>query len=152
MPLHDVSAFAMGDPLTGLAAGGTVFVQTPLRDPAEIWHSVPADARARMLARNIRLTALDTAALAAEFAPRPDLVVRMQGVAQVGVFLRVSPFAARAGLDRAALLEAVHELLPRFFGKRGGSVVDANFGVIQRAYDELIDVTASVGLEPVGAA
>jgi pyruvate-ferredoxin/flavodoxin oxidoreductase len=152
VPLHDVSAFAMGDPLAGLADGGTVFVQTPWRDPAEIWHSVPADARVRMLARNIRLTALDTAALAAEYAPRPDLVVRMQGVAQVGVFLRVSPFAARAGLDRAALLEAVHGLLPRYFGKRGGSVVDANFGVIQRAYDELIDVTATIGLEPVGAA
>ncbi len=151
VPLHDVSAFGMGDPLAGLADGGTVFVQTPLRDPAAIWQSVPADARAQMLARHIRLTALDTAALAAEFAPRPDLVVRMQGVAQVGVFLRVSPFAARAGLDRDALLRAVHDLLPRFFGKRGGNVVEANYAVIERSYDTLIDVTAAIGAEPVPA-
>ncbi len=151
VPLHDVSAFEMGDPLAGLADGGTVFVQTPLEEPSDIWQSVPADARAQILARRIQLTALDTAALAAEFAPRPDLVVRMQGVAQVGVFLRVSPFAARAGLDRDALLDAVHKLLPRFFGKRGGSVVDANFAVIERAYDRLIDVTAAIGVEPVAA-
>ncbi len=151
VPLHDVSAFEMGDPLAGLADGGTVFVQTPLEEPSDIWQSVPADARAQILARHIQLTALDTAALAAEFAPRPDLVVRMQGVAQVGVFLRVSPFAARAGLDRDALLDAVHKLLPRFFGKRGGSVVDANFAVIERAYDRLIDVTAAIGAEPVAA-
>ena len=71
----------------------------------------------------------------------------MQGVAQVGVFLRVSPFAARAGLDREALLTAVRDLLPRFFGKKGGSVVDANMAVIERAYDELIDVTATLGLD-----
>ncbi|MDA8201661.1 MAG: 2-oxoacid:acceptor oxidoreductase family protein [Chloroflexi bacterium] len=152
VPLHDVSAFEMGDPLAGLADGGTVFIQTPLADPRAIWASIPADARARILARHIRATALDTATLAAQYAPRPDLVVRMQGVAQVGVFLRVSPFAARAGLDRDALLDAVHKLLPRFFGKRGGSVVDANFAVIERAYDGLIDVTAAVGGEPVAVA
>ncbi len=152
VPLHDVSAFEMGDPLAGLADGGTVFIQTPLADPRAIWASIPADARARILARHIRATALDTATLAAQYAPRPDLVVRMQGVAQVGVFLRVSPFAARAGHDRDALLDAVHKLLPRFFGKRGGSVVDANFAVIERAYDVLIDVTAAVGGEPVAVA
>ena len=147
VPLYAASAFAQGNPLSGLADGGTVFVQTPLSDPQEIWLSVPSDARAEMLARRIRLTALDTAALAQQYSPRPDLVVRMQGVAQVGVFLRVSPFAERAGLDREALFEAVLKLLPRFFGKKGGSVIDANMAVIRRAYDELIDVTASLGLE-----
>ena len=69
----------------------------------------------------------------------------MQGVALVGVFLRVSPFAKRAGLDRDELLNAVRDRLGRFFGKRGGSVVDANLEVITEAYDGLIDVTAAVG-------
>ncbi len=67
----------------------------------------------------------------------------MQGVALVGVFLRVSPFAARAGLDRAALMAAVRDRLGRFFGKRGGAVVDANLAVIEAAYDGLIDVSAA---------
>ena len=68
----------------------------------------------------------------------------MQGVALVGVFLRVSPFAERAGLDRAELIEAVRGRLGRFFGKRGGKVVDANLAVVEAAYDGLIDVTAAI--------
>ena len=68
----------------------------------------------------------------------------MQGVALVGVFLRVAPFAERAGLDRDTLLTAVRERLGRFFGKRGGAVVDANLAVIAEAYDGLVDVTAAL--------
>jgi len=152
VPLHDVAAFGMGNPLAGLVDGGTVFVQSPLRDPEAIWASIPAPARAEILARRIRVTALDTVALAREHAPRPDLVVRMQGVALVGVFLRVAPFAERAGLDRAALMAAVRRQLTRFFGKRGGRVVEANLAVIEAAYDNLIDVTAAITGQPTPGA
>jgi pyruvate-ferredoxin/flavodoxin oxidoreductase len=157
VPLYDVAAFRQGDPLAGLVDGGTVFVQTPLTDPEAIWGGIPAAARAEILARQIRVTAMDTAELARANAPRPDLVVRMQGVALVGVFLRVAPLAARAGLDRDALMASVRRQLARFFGKRGGSVVDANLAVVQAAYDGLIDVTAAVtgavtGTQPRAAA
>jgi pyruvate-ferredoxin/flavodoxin oxidoreductase len=152
VPLHDVSAFGLGDPLAGLADGGDVFIQSPLADPDAIWASIPSSFRAEIVARHIRVTALDTAELARRHAPRPDLQVRMQGVALVGVFLRVSPFAARAGMDRERLLAAVRERLGRFFGKRGGSVVDANLEVIAEAYDSLIDVTAGIRQPADGAA
>jgi hypothetical protein len=76
----------------------------------------------------------------------------MNGVALVGVFLKVSPFSERAGLDRPALMEAVRANLTRFFGKRGTSVVDANLAVIQGAYDGVIDVTALVAEKAAGAA
>ncbi|MGZ6373076.1 MAG: hypothetical protein ACXWL8_06745, partial [Candidatus Limnocylindria bacterium] len=66
-------------------------------------------------------------------------------VALVGVFLRLAPFAARAGLARKALLTAVRPGLTRFFGKRGSAVVDANLAVIAEAYDRVIDVTAALG-------
>jgi pyruvate-ferredoxin/flavodoxin oxidoreductase len=152
VPLHDVSAFGLGDPLAGLADGGDVFIQSPLPDPEAIWASIPSSFRAEIVARRIRVTALDTAELARRHAPRPELQVRMQGVALVGVFLRVSPFAARAGMDRDALLAAVRERLGRFFGKRGGAVVDANLEVITEAYDGLIDVTAAIGRSDRGHA
>ena len=148
VPLHDVSAFGLGDPLAGLVDGGQLFIQSPLTDPEAIWASIPAHARAEILARRIRVSALDTVALARRFTPRDDLQVRMQGVALVGVFLRVSPFAAAAGLDRAALLSAVHDRLGRFFGKRGGAVIDANLEIITAAYDGLIDVSAALQGEP----
>jgi pyruvate-ferredoxin/flavodoxin oxidoreductase len=144
VPLHDVSAFGLGDPLAGLVPGGDLFVQSTRTDPEAIWASIPVWARAEIVFRGLRVTALDTAALASRHAPRADLLVRMQGVALVGVFLRVSPFAARAGLDREALLGAVRDRLGRFFGKRGGAVVDANLAVVAEAYDSVIDVTAAI--------
>jgi pyruvate-ferredoxin/flavodoxin oxidoreductase len=144
VPVHAVSAFGHGAPLAGLVDGGTLFVQTPLTDPDEIWTSIPVAARTEILERRIRVAALDTAGLAKAHAPRPDLEVRMQGVALVGVFLRLAPFAAEAGLDRTALLEGVRTRLGRFFGKRGARVVDANLAVVAAAYDGVIDVSAAL--------
>jgi pyruvate-ferredoxin/flavodoxin oxidoreductase len=149
VPLHDVAAFGLGDPLAGLVDGGTLFLQSGLTDPAAIWATIPMIARADIFRRRIHVMALDTAGLARARSPRPDLVLRMQGIALVGVFLRVAPFAAEAGLGRDALLAAVGERLGRFFGKRGRAVLDANRQLITAAYDGLIDVSAALEL-PAG--
>jgi pyruvate-ferredoxin/flavodoxin oxidoreductase len=144
VPLHDVAAFRQGAPLRGLDDGGTVFVASTETDPEAIWTSIPAEARREMLDRGIRLAAFDTVGLARASAPRPDLAVRMQGVALVGVFLRLTPFAQRAGLGRDELLAAVRPQLERFFGKRGDRVVDANLALVAAAFDGVIDVTAAI--------
>ena len=144
VPLHDVAAFGQGDPLRGLVDGGVLFIQTTLRDAAAIWASIPVDARVRILERRITVAALDTAGLARRHSPRPDLQVRMQGVALVGVFLRLTPFASRAGLGEERLFDEVRARLVRFFGKRGSSVIDANLAVIREAYATVIDVTCAV--------
>jgi len=145
VPVHDVAAFRQVAPLRGLADGGTIFVPSADADAERIWASLPVAVRTEILARRIRVFALDTAALALKHAPRADLQVRMQGVALIGVFLRVSPFAERAGLDRDRLLAATGNALSRYFGKRGSAVVDANLAVVREAYDGVIDVTALVG-------
>ena len=146
VPLHDVAAFSLGDPLHGLVDGGTVFVQSSLTDANAIWSAFPAPARADIVARRIRVTALDTASLARSHAPKPDLVLRMQGIALVGVFLRVTRFAEDAGLDRAALLAAVEARLRRFYGKRGDEVIAGNMEVVAAAFDGVIDVSEALGL------
>jgi pyruvate-ferredoxin/flavodoxin oxidoreductase len=92
------------------------------------------------------VTALDTGTLARSHAPRPDLVLRMQGIALVGVFLRVTRFAEDAGFDRAGLLAAVGTRLRRFYGKRGDDVIAANLEVVAAAYDGVIDVSQALGL------
>jgi pyruvate-ferredoxin/flavodoxin oxidoreductase len=142
--LHDVAAFRQGSPLHGLVDGGTVFVASPASDPEAVWSSIPIEGRTEILARDLRLAALDTAGLARARAPRPDLVVRMQGVLLLGVFLRLTPFAGQAGLGREELLAAVRPQLERFFGKRGGRVVEANLDLVAAAYDGVMDVTAAV--------
>jgi pyruvate-ferredoxin/flavodoxin oxidoreductase len=146
VPIHDVSAFSTGDPLAGLVDGGVLFMQSTLADPVSIWESIAHAARDAIVERRIRVTALDTAALARAHAPRADLLLRMQGVALVGVFLRATHFAADAGLDRTAVLAAVGSRLRRFYGKRGEAVINANLAVIGEAFDALIDVSAALGL------
>ena len=141
VPLHDVSAFGQGDPLAGLVDDGTLFLNSNLEDAAQIWNSIPAYARAEIIARDINVVALDSLALAERFAPTPELARRMQGAALVGVFLRVAPFVAARGLPIDELMAAVKGPLTKSVGKRGGAVVDANLGLIRAAYEELIDVT-----------
>lgn len=142
--LYDIAAFGHGDPLRGLVDGGTVFVQTALREPETIWAAISAEVRARIAARGIRVAALDTAGLARRHSPRPELIIRMQGIALVGAFLRLTPFAARAGLEGEDLMREVRTRLLRFFGKRGERVVEANLALIREAYDGVIDVTKAV--------
>jgi pyruvate-ferredoxin/flavodoxin oxidoreductase len=149
VPLHDVTAFGLGDPLAGLVDGGVLFLQSELTDPIAIWAAIPMPARAEIVRRRIRVAALDTAGLARARSPRPDLVLRMQGIALVGVFLRVTPFAREAGLGRDEVLTAVGERLGRFFGKRGRAVVDANLELVAAAYDGVIDISEALGL-PAG--
>ena len=144
VPLYDVAAFGHGDPLTGLVDGGTLFVQSALTDPAAIWAQIPPAAQAKILQRRVRVAALDTVGLARRHAPRADLLVRMQGIALVGVFLRLTPFAGRNGLEGDRLMAEVRTRLMRFFGKRGGQVVDANLAVVREAFDAVIDVTGAL--------
>jgi pyruvate-ferredoxin/flavodoxin oxidoreductase len=144
VPLYDVAAFRHANPLVGLADRGTLFIQTPLTDASAVWAALPVAARTEILDRGIAVWALDTASLARRHAPRPDLEVRMQGVALVGVFLRVTPFAGEAGLGRDALLAEVEARLGRFFGKRGAETLKANLAVVAAAYDEVLDVTGSL--------
>lgn len=144
VPVHDVSAFAFARPLDGLVDGGTVFLNSGLPTAEAVWASLPVAARSEIVARGIRVVALDTAELARRHAPRADLVLRMQGVALVGVFLRVAPFADRQGIGPEELFRSLRGVLARYFGKRGGVVVDANLALIRDAWGSLLDVTAAV--------
>jgi len=149
--LYDVAAFAQADPLAGLNDGGTIFVHSPLPDAERIWASIPAHARARILERGVHVAALDTATLAARFAPSPRLVARMQGAALVGVLLRLAPFAQQRGLTVDDLLAAVRGPLTKSLGKRGEEVIEANVRIIRAAYQELIDVSAALAATEVAA-
>jgi pyruvate-ferredoxin/flavodoxin oxidoreductase len=150
VPVHDASAFGQGDPLAGLVDGGTLFLNSILADPSAIWASLPAAARADIVARDISVVALDSLALAERFAPGPEMARRMQGAALVGVFLRVAPLVAERGLPIDELLAAVRGPLQKQLGKRGGAVVEANLKLIRAAYQELIDVTAPLRDHPDG--
>jgi pyruvate-ferredoxin/flavodoxin oxidoreductase len=144
IPLNDVNAFNMENPLAGLAHNGMVFVQSQQTDPAAVWAAVPAWARQEMRDKNARLFALDTVAIAREVSSRADLQQRMQGIVLLGVFLRVTPFRGERGLSEDAVFEAVERSLRRVFGKRGERVIQDNVAAIRRGFQEVVEVPREV--------
>lgn len=144
VPLNDVNAFKLGDPLAGLVDGGIVFIQSAETDPAAIWAGIPPAARTRIRARKLRVLALDTARIARETTRQADLVQRMQGIVLLGVFLRVAPFVARRGLREADVFAGVERALRKFFGKRGETIIAENVRAVGRGYREVITVDERV--------
>ncbi len=138
--VQDVNAFASGDPLKGLAPGGIVYLQSS-EPPEKAWGTLPATARRAIRERDLRLYVLDAARIGRECSSRPELQVRMQGIALLGAFLRLTPFRESAGLGEIELFSALEKTLEEFFGKRGRRVVEDNLAAARRGYEEVAAVT-----------
>ncbi len=144
IPLNDINAFNLENPLVGLSQNGMVFVQSHRTDPAEIWAAIPLSARKTLIEKNARLFALDTVKIAKEVSSLADLQQRMQGIVLLGVFLRVTPFTADSGISYDDLFKGVEKSLRKYFGKRGERVVQDNLKAVSRGYNELIEVPREV--------
>ena len=144
VPLNNVNAFNLGNPLAGLVPGGTVFLQHHSRDPELVWRSIPAGAREYIYRNHIRVLALDAVKVAQEVASHPQLVQRMQGIVLLGIFLRVAPFVGARRLSDGEVNAAVEKSLRKFFGKRGEEVVQANLAAVRRGRDEVFEVPRGV--------
>jgi pyruvate-ferredoxin/flavodoxin oxidoreductase len=151
IPLNDVNAFNLENPLAGLADNGIVFVQSNRSEPSEIWAAIPAWARRTMVAKQARLFALDTVRIAKEVSSLADLQQRMQGIVLLGVFLRVTPFRRESGISDETLFQGVEKSLRKYFGKRGDRVVQDNLKAVSRGYHELIEVPREVMVVDGGA-
>ena len=141
MPLNDVNAFRLGDPLAGLAPGGTVFLQSAETDPARIWAHIPAGAQSAIRDKGLRLLALDTVRIARETSTNAALRQRMQGIVLLGIFLRATPFLERRGVGVEQAFAAVESSVRKLFGKRSETVVRENLRAARRGYDEVMEVT-----------
>ncbi|MBV9289496.1 MAG: 4Fe-4S binding protein, partial [Hyphomicrobiales bacterium] len=80
--------------------------------------------------RKIALHILDGFAVAKRHAPRPELEVRMMGIAFIGA---VCGHCGRvtAGASREAVLKKIRQQIAKKFGSKGGAVVEGNMAVIE---------------------
>ncbi len=150
IPLNDVNAFNLENPLAGLSQNGMVFVQSPKTEASEIWGATPAWARRELIQKNARVFALDTVKIAKEVSSLADLQQRMQGIVLLGVFLRVTPFTADSGINDEDLFKGVEKALRKYFGKRGERVVQDNLKAVSRGYRELMEIPRDVMLANPG--
>jgi pyruvate-ferredoxin/flavodoxin oxidoreductase len=131
IPLNDVNAFNLGNPLEGIAHEGSIFIQSPEIEPQKVWDGIPAYGQKLIRTKRLKVYYLDTVKIAREIATDADLQQRMQGVTLVGIFIKVTPFAARSGMGEEQVLGAVEKYIRKYFGKRGEKVVQENVRCVQ---------------------
>ena len=140
VPLNDVNAFNLGNPLAGIMPGGMIFIQSDKTEPAEIWAGIPHYAKKSIRQKHLRVYVLDTVKIAREVATSPDLIQRMQGIVLLGIFLRVTPFRDSAGLSDEQIFAGVEKSLRKYFGKRGEQVVQDNLAGVRRGYTQVFEI------------
>jgi len=137
--IQDGNAFLSGNPLDGLVQGGAIYMQSALT-PEQFWAELPPAARQTIRERNLHLYKLDAAGIARQATNRADLQVRMQGIVLLGAFLKLTPFAQRAGLEEEVLFRTLEKTLEKYFGKRGQQVVADNMAAARRGFREVEEV------------
>jgi pyruvate-ferredoxin/flavodoxin oxidoreductase len=139
----DPNVFRHSNPLAGLADGGTFVIQSPEGGQGggeALWKSFPAWAQKIVRDHGIRVFHLDGFRIAKDETDVADLQFRMQGAAFQGAFFQASPVMEREGMEEASLFETIHEQLEKKFGHRGKTVVEDNFRVIRRGFDEVAEL------------
>ncbi len=145
VPLMDPTTWYMGNPLVGLQPGGIVFQHTDEPTPQDLWDSLPPYAQYFIKENGIRFHGVDTIAIARECCLHDSsLIQRFQGVVLLGVFLRVTPFREQSGLSEEELFELVRKPLVKYFGKRGGKVVENNLEAVRHGYQRVMEVTPDI--------
>jgi pyruvate-ferredoxin/flavodoxin oxidoreductase len=148
IPLNDVNAFNLGNPLEGIADEGSVFIQSPETDPQKVWDHIPPYGQKIIRNKRLKVFYLDTVKIAREIATDPDLQQRMQGVVLVGIFIKVTPFAARAGMSDEQVLAAVEKYIRKYFGKRGEHVVQENLKCVREGLKNVKEIPWSIITAP----
>jgi len=148
IPLNDVNAFNLGNPLEGIADEGSVFIQSPETDPQRVWDHIPAYGQKIIRNKRLKVFYLDTVKIAKEIATDPDLQQRMQGVCLVGIFIKVTPFASRSGMGDEQVLGAVEKYIRKYFGKRGEHVVQENLKCVREGLKSVMEIPWSIITAP----
>jgi pyruvate-ferredoxin/flavodoxin oxidoreductase len=142
--LNDTTALLSGNPLKGMVDGGSIFMQSPFTDPADVWQRIPANHQETIQSKNLRVYFIDMVKIAREVASVADLEMRMQGIVLLGAFLKLTPFSDQSGMSDELVYEGVEKALRKYFGKRGEQVVQDNLACVKRGYSEMKDIPESL--------
>jgi pyruvate-ferredoxin/flavodoxin oxidoreductase len=134
----DHKVFSHTNPLAGLAAEGTLIMQSH-NTPLEVWKELPAYARKTIRENRIQFYIVDAFGVAKKHAPAPDLEIRMMGIAFIGAVCgHVDRIAADT--SREAVLEKVQQQVTKKFGAKGAAVVESNMQVVKDGLEATLKV------------
>ncbi|MSQ97121.1 MAG: pyruvate ferredoxin oxidoreductase [Gemmataceae bacterium] len=137
---------AMMNPLTldGLQKGGSIFMQSPHAEPADVWKHIPASVRQLIKDNSYSIYFCDMVKIAREMASEADLQMRMQGIVLLGAFLKLTPYSKDSNMSEEQVYEGVEKALQKYFGKRGDRVVLDNLNCVKRGYKETKEIPAAM--------
>ena len=145
VPLMDPNTWNMGNPLVGLQDNGILFQHTRVEDPQEFWNSLPDWAKYFIKEHNIQVYGVDTIRIAHDACKSdPSLVQRFQGIVLLGVFLKLTPFQAEAGLNDDALFDEVRKPIKKYFGKKGDKVVEDNLNAARMGFNQVVTISRDI--------
>jgi pyruvate-ferredoxin/flavodoxin oxidoreductase len=142
--LNDTNAILSGDPLTGILAGGAIFMQSAYTEAADVWHRIPEHHKKTIRDKKIRVYFIDMVKIARSVASEADLEMRMQGIVLLGAFLKLTPYSTDSGMTDEVVYAGVEKALRKYFGKRGDRVVQDNLDCVKRGYSEMQEIPQSL--------
>ncbi len=142
--LNDTTALQSGNPLLGIVPGGSIFMQSPFTNPADVWKRIPEHHKRTIRERDLRVYFVDMVKIAREVATQADLEMRMQGIVLLGGFLRLTPYARDRNMSDDEVYAGVENALRKYFGKRGDQVVHDNLTCVKRGYSEMQEIPREV--------
>lgn len=142
--INDPTAILSPLTLHGLVKGGSIFMQSPYEEPADVWKRVPEENKRAIREKNIRVHYCDMVKIARDVASEADLQMRMQGIVLLGAFLKLTPYAREAEMSDDQVYAGVEKALRKYFGKRGDQVVQDNLNCVRRGWSELKEIPREV--------
>jgi pyruvate-ferredoxin/flavodoxin oxidoreductase len=142
--INDPTAMLSPGTMKGVVEGGTIFMQSPYENPADVWKHIPAENRQTIKEKKIRVFFCDMVKIAREVASEPDLQMRMQGIVLLGAFLRLTPYAKQSHMSDDHVYEGVEKALRKYFGKRGDRVVQDNLDCVKRGYGTMKEIPPAI--------
>ena len=132
---HQFDLLSRMDVLGVAAEGATVLLESPY-GPDELWHRLPRTAQEQILAKRLRLYAIDAKRVARE-AGLPG---------RVNTILQTCFFSLSGVLPQKRAIGAIKEAIAKTYAKRGAEIVERNFKAVDLALDSLheVDVPGSL--------
>jgi pyruvate-ferredoxin/flavodoxin oxidoreductase len=141
---HQFSFLERLDVLREARPGG-VFLLDSIYGPDEVWHHLPREVQADIVAKHLRFYVVDAHKVAGEAG--------MGG--RINTVMQTCFFALSGVLPRDAAVAQIKRSIEKAYGKRGAAVVQRNFAAVDQALAHLHEAhvprTASGELVAVGA-
>jgi pyruvate-ferredoxin/flavodoxin oxidoreductase len=141
--VHQFGFLGTRDVLSRAAPGATVLLNAPF--PADqVWDALPAPVQQTIIDKGLRLFAVDAYRVARD--------VGLGG--RINTVMQPCFFALAGILPRDEAVAAIQQAVERTYGRRGPEVVARNMAAVDRALDDLEEVTvgdrvtSTIGLRP----